>query len=199
MARPKSYNRDDALIRACEVFWSRGYSGSGVRCIEEKTGLNQFAIQTEFGGKEGLYLEVIKLYANAAFASALQPIKTGGIASISTFFTGLVADKSPTSSEWGCLIVNAGIENAIIGNSKVEAECRAYWRTLQKCFTSALELSLKNKEINPSMSLKEYSKALVIAVMGIHTMNRAERSNKAGASMVKMVKQQIQNWSLVNE
>lgn len=195
MARPKSYDRDDALKRACEVFWSQGFSASGVRSLEDQTGLNQFAIQTEFGGKEGLYLEAIRLYAAAATKHALAPMKVGGISSISTFFRSLVTDKSPTSSRWGCLIVNAGIENAEIGSARIDAECRAYWHTVRQHFDAAIRRSIEAGEVTPEIDATECSNALVIAVMGIHTVNRVEGSNKAGAPLVKMVQRQLQDWS----
>lgn len=196
MARPKSYDREDALKRACEVFWSRGFSSSGVRSIEDQTGLNQFAIQTEFGGKEGLYIAAIKLYAAAATKHALAPMKAGGIASVSAFFDSLVTDDSPTSSRWGCLIVNAGIENAEIGSARIDAECRAYWRTLRQHFSAAIRHSIKAGEVMSNIDVAEHAEALVIAVMGIHTMNRAEGSNKAGTPLVKMVQRQLDSWRL---
>ena len=196
MARPKSYDRDHALKRACEVFWSQGFSASGVRSIEDQTGLNQFAIQTEFGGKEGLYVEAIRLYAAAAIKHALAPMKTGGIASISTFFASLVTDESPTSSRWGCLIVNAGIENARIGSDRIDAECRAYWRSLRQHFAAAIRHSADAGEVVPGIDPAECSKALVVAVMGIHTVNRVEGSNRAGGPLVKMVQRQLEEWKL---
>jgi AcrR family transcriptional regulator len=196
MARPKSYDRDHALKRACEVFWSQGFSALGVRSIEEQTGLNQFAIQTEFGGKEGLYVEAIRLYAAAAIEHALAPMKAGGIASISTFFTSLVTDESPTSSRWGCLIVNAGIENARIGSERIGAECRAYWRSLRQHFAAAIRHSVDAGEAVPGIDPAECSKALVVAVMGIHTVNRVEGSNRAGAPLVRMVQRQLKEWRL---
>jgi AcrR family transcriptional regulator len=195
MARPKSYDRDDALKRACEVFWAQGFSALGVRSIEDQTGLNQFAIQTDFGGKEGLYIEAIRLYAAAAIKHALAPMKTGGIRSISTFFTSLVTDDSPTSSRWGCLIVNAGIENAKIGSGRVDAECRAYWRSLRQHFAAAIRHSVGAGETVPNLDATECAKALVVAVMGIHTMNRVEGSNRAGAPLVRMVQRQLEDWS----
>lgn len=196
MARPKSYDRDHALKLACEMFWSRGFISTGVRSIEDQTGLNQFAIQTEFGGKEGLYLETIKSYAAAATKHVLAPMKTGGITSVSAFFDSLITNGSPTSSKWGCLIVNAGIENAEIGSARIDAECRAYWRTLRQHFSAAIRHSINAGEITSNVDAAENAKALVIAVMGIHAMNRAEGSNKAGTPLVKMVQRQLESWRL---
>lgn len=55
-----------ALIQAATAIFSKyGYDASSVRRIIERAGVNQAAINYHFGGKEGLYREVLKTAANA--------------------------------------------------------------------------------------------------------------------------------------
>ena len=74
MPRPKSYDRQDAIAKACLAFWEHGYQDLGVREVERLTGLNQFAIRSEFGGKEGLYLEALTYYCDAAITTEMAPM-----------------------------------------------------------------------------------------------------------------------------
>lgn len=194
MARRKSYDRDVALRRACEAFWAHGYGALGVRAIEDKTGLNQFAIQTEFGGKEGLLIEAMEFYARSATHHALAPMRAGGVETIIAFFRGLVTDGSPMSSRWGCLLVNSGIENAEIKSARIGAVADAYWRTLKKCFAAALRRSIAAGELVRDLDVGEASAALVSAVVGIHTSNRIAASNRAGLPLVRMIEAQIVQW-----
>ena len=53
MPRSKGYDRAQAVERACEAFWEFGYQALGLREIESRTGLNRFAIHTEFGRQGG--------------------------------------------------------------------------------------------------------------------------------------------------
>lgn len=196
MPRPKSYDRDSALLRACKAFWAHGYGALGVRAIEDQTGLNQFAIQTEFGGKEGLLVEALEFYADKARKHALRPMKDGGIATIAAFFGGLVMDGSPTSSAWGCLLVNSGVENAEIKSARIEAVSNAYWRTLRKHFAAALHRAIDDGEIAGNVDVPDTARALVTAVIGIHTANRIARSNRAGAPLVRMIERQLESWRI---
>ncbi|MDX8351277.1 TetR/AcrR family transcriptional regulator [Cognatiyoonia sp. IB215182] len=184
MARPKSYDRDDAIAKACMAFWQHGYQALGVRELERLTGLNQFAIRSEFGGKEGLYLEALRYYADAAMTEEFSPMKTGGIAEVMAFFRGLVTDGSLTSSDFGCLIVNTGIENARVQSERLDEAARAYWAALEAHFRMALERDAgQPARFDPGT----LAKALVSAVMGIHAQNRAQQSNQAGRYLVDMV------------
>lgn len=196
MARPKSYDRDVALRRACDAFWAHGYGALGVRAIEEQTGLNQFAIQREFGGKEGLLVETMCYYAESARKQALQSMMTGGVNAIVVFLRGLIADDSPTSSKWGCLLVNSDIENAAIGSARIKAVSSAYWRSLQDHFEAAVHQSIDSGEIVQTLDVADISAALVSAVMGVHTANRIAGSNQGGAALVRMMEAQIASWRI---
>jgi AcrR family transcriptional regulator len=66
MTRPSDYTRKNLLEAAIKIFAEKGYSDSSVRAITRKAGANQAAITYHFGGKEGLYREVLKM-AFAAF------------------------------------------------------------------------------------------------------------------------------------
>jgi AcrR family transcriptional regulator len=55
-----------ALIKAATtVFSEQGFDGGSVRVITQKAGANQAAINYHFGGKEGLYREVLEAAAAA--------------------------------------------------------------------------------------------------------------------------------------
>lgn len=192
MARPKSYNRSEALERACHAFWRHGYGTLGVRGIEKMTGLNQFAIRTEFGGKQGLYLEALGYYKDQAEIFALAPIRDSGVNGIVLFFQNLTNSTSMTSSKWGCLIVNTGVENATIANPEFAAAAAEYWQSLGRHFAAALKRSIDDGELIPELDVAEVSATLVSVVMGIHTVNRICGSPTAGAPMVKMVQEWIE-------
>ncbi|MEJ6403730.1 TetR/AcrR family transcriptional regulator [Yoonia sp. 2307UL14-13] len=186
MARPKSYNRDEAITKACYAFWEHGYAALGIRAIEDLTGLNKFAIRTEFGGKEGLYLAALTHYHQAAKHTVLAPLKTGGLPAIRDFFTGLISDGSINSSPWGCLMVNTGIENAEIDSAALKETSDAYWTDLHTHFCAALE--------HTDLPVEDTATGLVNAAMGIHTANRIAGSAHGGRYLVTLIHQMLDQW-----
>lgn len=184
MARPKSYDRDEAVAKACEAFWEHGFQDLGVRELERLTGLNQFAIRSEFGGKEGLYLETLNYYCNAAITQEIAPMRQGGILEINAFLQGLVTPGSMTSSAYGCLIVNTGIENARIKSPRLEKIVRRYWSTLEGHFLSALENEHASQGNDAKFEPHDLAASLVPAVMGIHAQNRSQQDQTAGQPLV---------------
>lgn len=187
MPRPKSYDRQDAIAKACNVFWEHGFQDLGVRELERLTGLNQFAIRSEFGGKEGLYLETLNYYCDAAITAEMAPMKRGGIPEIISFFKGLITLGSMTSSDFGCLIVNTGIENARIQSPRLENAVRSYWNTLEDHFLIALENEQAAQGEGATFTPHILAASLVPAVMGIHAQNRSQRDQTAGRPLVDLI------------
>ena len=62
MARPKEFDRDQALHKAMEVFWSRGYEAASIRDLVEHMGINRQSLYDTFGDKHALYLQALDRY-----------------------------------------------------------------------------------------------------------------------------------------
>ena len=61
MPRKRKLSIEEAIEKSMFAFWQYGF-GLGVRSLEEKTGINRFMLQTELGGKEGLFIKALDAY-----------------------------------------------------------------------------------------------------------------------------------------
>lgn len=57
-----SYPREESIQRATEVFWQKGYLGTGMRDLQTALDKRPGSIYAAFGNKEGLYLAVVEHY-----------------------------------------------------------------------------------------------------------------------------------------
>jgi AcrR family transcriptional regulator len=60
MTRPSDVTRERILKAAQSLFADRGYKDTSVRAVVTKARVNQAAIHYHFGGKDGLYREVLR-------------------------------------------------------------------------------------------------------------------------------------------
>ena len=79
MGRAKKVDRELARKSALSAFWVHGYNSLGVRKLEELTGINRFALQTEFGGKAGLFGEILDAYTAEWDNNYLEPVRNGNL------------------------------------------------------------------------------------------------------------------------
>lgn len=61
--RPPSFNREEALNCAMEVFWSKGYEHASMAELTAAMGLRPPSVYAAFGSKEGLFRAVVDFYA----------------------------------------------------------------------------------------------------------------------------------------
>jgi AcrR family transcriptional regulator len=60
--RPRSFDRDEALGRAMDVFWEKGYESASLADLTAAMGINPPSLYAAFGDKEQLFLEAMERY-----------------------------------------------------------------------------------------------------------------------------------------
>ena len=60
MPRNKTYNEEDVVEKALNVFWQNGYESTSMQMLEKAMGINKFSIYSSFESKHGLFLECLK-------------------------------------------------------------------------------------------------------------------------------------------
>ncbi|NEI74382.1 TetR family transcriptional regulator [Rhizobium lusitanum] len=60
--RPREFDRNQALRRALDLFWQRGYEGVSMADLVQTLGLASARIYAAFGSKEALFREAVELY-----------------------------------------------------------------------------------------------------------------------------------------
>jgi AcrR family transcriptional regulator len=60
--RNRTFEKEDALLRAMEVFWQKGYSGASLSDLTTAMGINKPSLYAAFGNKEALFVSAIDRY-----------------------------------------------------------------------------------------------------------------------------------------
>lgn len=62
--RQRTFDKEDALNKAMEVFWLKGFNGTSLSDLTEIMGINRPSLYAAFGNKESLFISAIEQYAN---------------------------------------------------------------------------------------------------------------------------------------
>ena len=63
--RPVKYDREQAIERATDLFWSAGFAATSLDALGEAMEMTRPSLAGAFGDKEGLYLEALQRYRDA--------------------------------------------------------------------------------------------------------------------------------------
>ena len=72
--RPRSFDETEALERAIQVYWSKGYDGVTIDDLVAGMGVGRPSLYSVFGDKRALFLRVLKAYAEKKGALAAKAL-----------------------------------------------------------------------------------------------------------------------------
>jgi AcrR family transcriptional regulator len=100
-------NEADALDKATQVFWSKGYDGATIDDLVEGMGVGRPSLYAIFGDKREIFLRVLKSYAERkGEAAAKALLTTAGLRdSLAGFLRFAVESATEKGSAHGCLMI----------------------------------------------------------------------------------------------
>lgn len=103
---------DEALDRAMDVFWRRGYSAAPIQEICDAMDLKPGSVYAAFGSKHGLFLAVVQRYLDKMNRPGLDLMtsSSGGLDGIRAYLDFIADGILNGKRIWGCLGTNALME-----------------------------------------------------------------------------------------
>jgi AcrR family transcriptional regulator len=108
--RTRQFDADEALGRALEVFWARGYDGATLPELTKAMGINRPSLYAAFGNKEQLFRKALDRYQagpQSFLAEALG--RPTARAVVEAIFSGFISMQRDRDRGRGCLIVSGAL------------------------------------------------------------------------------------------
>ena len=109
MPRAKSFDVDDAVDRAVDLFWVNGYAATSMEDLVNHLGINRGSLYSTFGSKQELYELAIERYASSGRDWMTAMLNDPAIPLRDTINT-ILTSSAKTTDHRGCLLVNTAME-----------------------------------------------------------------------------------------
>jgi len=108
--RVRQFDADEALDRALEVFWARGYEGATLPELTRAMGINRPSLYAAFGNKEQLFHKALDRYQTGPMSFLGEALaKPTARAVAEAIFSGFVRMLRGRDKARGCLIVSGAL------------------------------------------------------------------------------------------
>jgi len=108
--RPRAFDIEEALDRALQVFWQKGYEGASLDDLTEAMGISRPSLYAAFGDEEGLFRKALDRYAAGPSSFAREALKeptARGV--VERLLLGAVKMQAGPNSPPGCLMVHGAL------------------------------------------------------------------------------------------
>lgn len=175
MARLITYDQQDFLDRATQLFLQKGFLDTSMRDILRHTGLNRHSLYQLYPAKEILYAEVVRNYRERFLCDGLGLLKKEpkGLGNIRTFFNALLGGKGPVK----CLMASSVTNCDVVAESAVKL-ARRHYAEVRKDFAENIAASVARKEIRSAWTPDELAELLVLHMHGLPNSTRLHGNEK---------------------
>ena len=196
MPRPKSYDRDEVILKAKDAFWQHGYQALGVRAIAAETGLGSFALRTDFGGKEQLLLEALGAYRAEMETYVAQVLDSSDdIETIVHVLEQMVTPHPGSMRRFGCLMTALVAELPSIGSEAVNTAVNGHFARIGSAISGLVNRAQDAGKARADLDAEDCGAYIVGVVGGLQTMNRRAGRIDAAEGFVRVAIGNVRRWA----
>jgi TetR/AcrR family transcriptional regulator, transcriptional repressor for nem operon len=174
IGRPREFEVDEAVRKAMDVFWDRGYHDASLPDLLDGMDLSRGSFYKAFGDKRGIFLRALDTYIDEAvrtvgdMLSANPSPKTA----IQNSFLRYVDLSSGKDGLRGCFVTLTAAE-MLPGDVEVSAKISRLFRRLQDLFAAAIIRAQALGEIDPAQDERTLARFLVCQIQGMRILGKA--------------------------
>jgi TetR/AcrR family transcriptional repressor of nem operon len=174
MARPKEFSPDDAIEKAMQVFWHKGYEATSMEDLLSAMDLNRGSLYATFGDKRQLFLKVIDRYCTTFASSKFFLLDQPGPAlpSLRRFISGMIEGCLADPQRRGCLIANTVMELSP-HEKEIAGTLRQALKMVEDTFFNVLARAKQQGELKNDKDPRALARFLTTMMQGTIVMTKA--------------------------
>lgn len=184
--RPRSYDPDDALGRARDVFWDAGYASSSLDELSAAMSMNRPSLYGAFGDKEALFLRTLERYRQAGIAAleeALAPDKSlcEGLAAVYAKALDIYLG-GPAAR--GCFLIGTATSEAL-RHDGIRRMLLGSLQDFDHAMETRIRLAVQRGELNPACDAAALARLATGVMYSLAVRARAGESRAALEAIAK--------------
>ena len=169
----KSFNEQNAIEDAMNIFWEKGYEATSIANLIEGTGVNRGSLYNAFGGKRQLFTQSLLKYdvqTRRKFLAELEALDNPVLA-FKTLFNTLVQQAQSGAQPRGCFLVNTSIEIATHDKETKDIVIQAFTE-FEAFFRRGIEVAKARSEMPSNIDAAATATVLFSLVVAIRVLGR---------------------------
>ena len=174
MPRTREFEPDEALERAMELFWLKGYADTSIDELVRETGASRYGLYATFGDKHDLFLQSLTRYAREVFGPMIAQLEASqaSLREIRAFFRSIRELVRQPGGQRGCLMCNTAVELGPFDPASA-GRVRKHFQRVRAGFAHALRNARGRGELGRSVDVAATADYLLGVAQGAFVLARS--------------------------
>ena len=175
MARPREFDEAEALDRAMEVFWKKGYQKTSLDDLLDAMGIQRGSFYNTFGSKKETYLRAIDRYTEfmlngGPYTQAIQ--LEPGLAALATLCDNYIDSVTGDAEPRGCFFAHVSKEHRG-GDPVIQQAILKGIDRMRGLVRRSIEAAQRDGDLPEQVSPEGMATLFMSVAWGIHVMAEA--------------------------
>jgi TetR/AcrR family transcriptional regulator, transcriptional repressor for nem operon len=187
MPRTKSFDPDEILDKATDLFWQQGYNATPPQTILDGTGLSRSSLYDTYGDKHSLFLQCLRRYRETETVTGIRYLDESPdpASAIRKLFLGYYDFAKRNRPGKGCFMVNT--LNEVAPHDPEVAEIVLENRqALEDAYYRAIRRGQQQNKINSAHKPRVLARFLVNNLWGLTTQIKLGVDKKIADDIVRV-------------
>jgi len=179
MARTKEFSEDQALDKAIEIFWHKGYNGTSAQDLVTHLGLSRSSLYDTFGDKQKLFAKALNKYQDDNYVKIKELLESAVNIkdTLTVIFKLAVVESLEDRITKGCFMVNSAVELAM-HDEEIAKIVRDNQKVMEEVFYTAVKKGQEAGQISTKQEARLLARFIFNTYSGIRVLARAGEKDK---------------------
>ena len=182
----KSFDPEDALESARDLFWRRGYDGTAISELESALGIGRKSLYDTFGSKRGLFLGALAKYVDTVIGRICGRLESVDGTAFQNLEQALLklGEYHGSGASDGCLL-GVAMAQTSRDDEELSEILRGYLDRLETAFERAIRRGLGEGDVGQGVRPKDAARHLVALTQGMALLGRVDAGRTTQRSIVR--------------
>ena len=180
----KQFDPDEALEKAMQIFWAKGYAATGLAELQAQMGIGRKSLYDTFGNKRQLFIKALQLYSDSVVGQIFNELNKKGSAlgNVRRLMRSLEEDHSLPES-MGCLL-GVSMAQCPSDDGEMAGILRRHVKGIEEAFYRAFKRARDSGELEPKTNIRDLARLFMGIAQGLALIGRVEDTPAVPRSIV---------------
>jgi TetR/AcrR family transcriptional regulator, transcriptional repressor for nem operon len=185
MGRPLQFDKEQALNKALEIFWRKGYESASLLDLIEAMDLSKSSFYQSFTSKQDLFVRCLNEYQARLSKNLTEKLNSAssGYEFIEQTLVEIITEPDEEIRRKGCFLMNTATISCSLDNSFLSVTENGFAQ-LEKVFQTAVERAQTEGGISPDKNAQHLANLIVCTIAGLRTMIKAGTNQQTLRSII---------------